>query len=144
MLYSSFYSINYTYLDCISGKFVPHLSISQGPLEADLALRSCSHLSDAYLTLPPSITTTVKSDKPFAQNNYLCKLLGRVDNENSQSSFRTRYDTMEMVSGLGLDAMAAAVSLRCVHSPPLLNATTEPNLRSSLADLLDAACRFVM
>lgn len=39
--------------------------------------------------------------------------------------------------GQGLDTMAAAASLRCLH--PNTTFSEEPSVRSSLADLLDAA-----
>jgi hypothetical protein len=57
------------------------------------------------------------------------------DDADQHEKYRRRRNPLEMGLGLGLDAIAAAVSLRCDKS--LVG--DQPSLRSSLADLIDAA-----
>jgi hypothetical protein len=59
-----------------------------------------------------------------------------VDDEVSRPE-SGRSGLKGMGQGQGLVAMAAAASLRCLHPNTLLS--EEPSVRSSLADLLDAA-----
>ena len=134
------------------GKFLDffHTStISQGPVEADLTLGSCNHLTDANLILP----TLDKIEKSFSQkdeqNDNLCELVVDketnvgVDKESTETSMNPMKDADKSVPDMGLDAMATAVSLRCLTALPSSSTTTESNARSSLDDLVHAANRFV-
>ena len=122
-------------------------------MEAELALRSCSHLSDAYLTLPPAAVTEKRYVMKDEQNDYLGKLLGKGATATTDKVDHSIQAPARRVSvpgkvgpDLGLDAMAMAVSLRCIQPIPVVTApakvVTAP-VRSSLDVLLDAAtCRY--
>ena len=117
---------------------------SQGALHADLALRSCSHLSDSYLTLPSSgdrdkvkIPVSPKLDQDN-QHDYLSKLLGNANLDLQVRSQKSRDRlTSDAGPGIGLEAMAAAASIRVMSEFD----KKDPSY-NSLAVLIDAAsCR---
>ena len=69
----------------------------------------------------------------YNQREHLSKVLVEAP-IGSQAIMHQRREVSHGSCGIGLDAMAAAASLRCVRLTP----TASP-LRSSFADLLDAA-----
>ena len=89
------------------------------------------------MTLPPAVTAEKRYVVKYDHIDYFGKLLGKGDND-CQAPERTNFGSNDAGPGLGLDAMATAVSLRCVQ--PAIIAPV--GLRSPLDVLLDAAtCR---
>ena len=110
-------------------------------MEADGALRSCSHSTDSSSIPPTSDKNEKSSPQKDEQDNHLCKEVGKIDEETKDST--NEASLKPIVPDMGLDAMAAAVSLRCLTGQPSSSSTAESNSRSSLDDLLDAANRYV-
>ena len=106
-------------------------------------------MTDANLILPTSGKIEKSSSQEDEQNDNLCELVVDkeisvgVDKECSETSMKPMDDADKLVPDMGLDAMATAVSLRCLTALPSSSTTTESNARSSLDDLVHAANRFV-